>query len=213
VGLFIDAVRSLILVATQVLGGSVGAGVVVVSFAVRVLLFPLTIRLARRALAQRRIFTAITPEMQRLQQRFARQPEELNRRSLALYQKAGYRPLDPVGMLGGLAQMPFLAGLYGALKQGLGAAASFLWITDLAKPDVLLALSVAAASGVAAYLGTAPLAESSRTLWLAAGAGTVFTLLICWHASAALVLSWGASSLVNGVQGLVLLREQRRIKP
>jgi YidC/Oxa1 family membrane protein insertase len=213
ISLLVDSVRGLILVAAQLLGGSVGAGVVAVSLAIRVVLFPVTLRLARRALDQRRRFTALTPELKRLQERLARKPDELASQSLELYRKSGYKPVDPVGLLGGLAQMPFFAGLYGALRQGLGVAASFLWITDLAKPDVVLALAVSAGTGVAAYLGAAPLAESSRSVWFAAGAGAVITLFFCWHASAVLALSWGTSTVVNGVQGLVLLREQRRGKP
>ena len=206
----VDLVRAAIFAAAHLLGGSIGAGVLAVSITLRVALLPLTLRLARRAGTQRRILASIKPELAQLSQRYRTDPEELWRRTLALYRRAGYRPLDPAALLGGLAQVPVLGAVYGALRRGLGAAASFLWIADLGRPDVLLAVAVAGLAGAASFLGAHAAAESVRGAWITASLGVALTLLVFWHASAGLLLSWGASVAVNIVQGAVLVRERRQ---
>ena len=203
---FADLFRAAIFAAAHVFAGSLGAGIVAVSLGVRLALLPLTIRLARRALAQQAILARLQPELQRLQARYGNDPAARWRRTQALYRREGLRLFDPVAVLGGLVQLPVLAGVYAAVRQGLGAASSFLWISNLLRSDVWLALAVALLSALVAYVGRAGRAGqasgSTTAVWLSAG----FVLLAAWRASAALVLSWGAGSLGTLVQGLLLRR-------
>ena len=203
---FADFFRAAIFAAAHVFAGSLGAGIVAVSLGVRLALLPLTIRLARRALAQQAILARLQPELQRLQARYRNDPAARMQRIQALYRREGLRLFDPVAVLGGLVQLPVLAGVYAAVRQGLGAASSFLWISNLLRSDVWLALAVALLSALVAYVGRAGRAGqasgSTTAVWLSAG----FVLLAAWRASAALVLSWGAGSLGTLVQGLLLRR-------
>jgi len=203
---FADFFRAAIFAAAHVFAGSLGAGIVAVSLGVRLALLPLTIRLARRALAQQAILARLQPELQRLQARYRNDPAARMQRIQALYRREGLRLFDPVAVLGGLVQLPVLAGVYAAVRQGLGAASSFLWISNLLRSDVWLALAVALLSALVAYVGRAGRAGqasgSTTAVWLSAG----FVLLAAWPTSAALVLSWGAGSLGTLVQGLLLRR-------
>src|SRR5439155_8570372 len=58
------------------------------------------------------------------------------------------------GFLGAAVQLPIVAAVYGAVRSGIATGAHFGWIADLARPDGLLALAVAAITGLGAYLGT-----------------------------------------------------------
>jgi YidC/Oxa1 family membrane protein insertase len=204
---FADFFRAAIFAAAHVFGGSLGAGIVAVSLGVRLTLLPLTIRLARRTLAQEAILARLQPELQRLQERYRNEPAVRLQRTQALYQREGVRLFDPAAVLGGLVQVPVLAGVYAAVRQGLGAAASFLWISNLFRPDLLLAIGVALLSGLVTYVG-ARAGQAGRgagptaAVWLSAS----FVLVAAWRASAALVLSWGAGTLGTFVQGLLLRR-------
>src|SRR6184192_1359903 len=210
---FADFFRAAIFAAAQVFGGSLGAGIIAVSLGVRLALLPLTIRLARRALAQQAILARLQPKLQRLQRRYRNDPAARLQRTQALYRREGLRLFDPAAMLGGLVQLPVLAGVYAAVRQGLGAAGSFLWISNLLRSDVWLALAVALLSALVAYVGRAGRAGqasgSTTAVWLSAG----FVLLAAWRASAALVLSWGAGSLGTLVQGFLLRRTRHRSGP
>ena len=110
-GVPVDAVYHLVFaltnVLTPVLGGLAAvAGIILVTMAVRLLVSPLTFRALRGQAAQARL----TPEIQRLRQRHAKQPDRLQRELTALYQRegtstfAGFAPL--------LVQWPVFSVLY-----------------------------------------------------------------------------------------------------
>ena len=110
-GVPVDAVYHIVLgltnLLTPVLGGLAAvAGIIVITAAVRLLVSPLTFRALRGQAAQARL----APEIQRLRQRHAKQPERLQRELTALYQRegtsvfAGFAPL--------LVQWPVFSVLY-----------------------------------------------------------------------------------------------------
>jgi YidC/Oxa1 family membrane protein insertase len=204
----VGVVRVAVFVAAHLFGGSIGAGVLAVSFTVRLGLLPLTLRLARRAAAQRTILDQLRPELARLQQRYRRDPAELMRRTRALYRRSGYRAFDPQALVGGLLQAPVLGAVYAAVRRGLGAGASFLWVADLARPDALVALAVAGLTALATFLGVkaGPHPQQAATQ---ATLGGLVTLLLFGRMSSALLLSWGGSALGNVVQALLLRRGRR----
>ena len=92
---------------TPVLGGLAAvAAIVAFTVAVRFLLMPLSLRALRGQVIQARL----APQLQALRQRYARQPERLQREMSALYKRegtslfAGFTPL--------LLQWPFLSVMY-----------------------------------------------------------------------------------------------------
>jgi YidC/Oxa1 family membrane protein insertase len=92
---------------TPVLGGLAAvAGIIVFTMAIRLLVMPLSFRALRGQAAIARL----SPRVQQLRQRYARQPERLQRELNALYTREG------TGLLGGfvplLAQWPVFSVLY-----------------------------------------------------------------------------------------------------
>ena len=207
--LALDAVRALVFAAAHLFGGSIGTGVVVVSLGLRLALLPLTLRLARRAATQQAVLARLQPELRRLQERYRRQPEELGRRTQALYRRSGVRLVDPQSLLGTLVQAPALAGIYGAVRHGLGAGARFLWIADLARPDALLALGVSGLAALATYVGVRAGPQPQQAAAQASVSGLI-TLLLFGRASSALLLSWAGSSIGTVGQALILLRGRKK---
>ena len=110
-GVPVDAAYHLVFALTSVLTPVLGpvaavAGIIVITIAVRLLVSPLTFRALRGQAAQARL----APEIQRLRQRYGKQPDRLQRELTALYQHegtsmfAGFAPL--------LAQWPVFSVLY-----------------------------------------------------------------------------------------------------
>jgi YidC/Oxa1 family membrane protein insertase len=110
-GVPVDAAYHLVFgltgILTPVLGGlAAAAAIVAFTMAVRVLLMPLSLRALRGQAVQARL----APQLQALRQRYARQPERLQREMAALYKRegtslfAGFTPL--------LLQWPFLSVMY-----------------------------------------------------------------------------------------------------
>ena len=205
----VDALRAAIFGVAQVCNGSLGAAVCLVSLALRLALFPLTLKLARRALRHQRRLIALQPELERLRRRHAGDPAGQMRVTAEFYRKRGVRPVDLPGVVSGLVQLPVLGALFAAVRGGIGAGVRFLGIADLAKPNLTLALLATALT--VAGVSLAPTPDPARDisivpLMLVTG----FTLWLLWSASSLFTLAAGVGSLVNVAQALLLSREDRR---
>lgn len=205
--LFADPMRALIFAAAHLFGGSLGGGIFAVSLAARFVFMPLTLSLARRARARQKLLDGLKPEIERLEKRYAKQPDKLIEAIHAAHEREGIQPVDTPALLGGLARLPVLGGIYGALRSiRLG---SFAWIADLTRPNLPLALLVTAGSASATYIATH--GGPTRTLVASAIVGSAISLAFLLHMSSAVALSWGASVVGDVVQNVVLLRERRRV--
>ena len=92
---------------TPVLGGLAAvAAIIAFTMAVRVLLMPLSLRALRGQAAQARL----APQLQALRQRYARQPERLQREMSALFKREGTSVFAGFGPI--LIQWPFLSVMY-----------------------------------------------------------------------------------------------------
>jgi len=207
---FVELIRMVIFAAAHVCGGSLGAAIVAVSIVVRIALLPLTLRLARQAREQQARLAALKPRLDALQRRHAADPARLVREVRALHAANGIRVFTPGGLVGFLVQAPLLGGLLAAVRGGLGSSARFLWIADLSRPDALLVGFVALLTGaIVSIPGLQSGANvSSTVLALALGIGGAIFFL--WSASSAVALSFGAGSLVSGIQSWLVSRESAK---
>lgn len=204
----IDLLRATILGAAQVCNGSVGVAVILVSFAIRLALLPLTLRLARRARDHQRRLAELKPKLERVQHRYANDPARLWRETARVYRNGGVSPVDSGGMLGGLAQAPVFIALYSALRRGLGEA-RFLWIANTSVANGLLTTLVAILTGIA--LAASPAPESARNAQImTAVLIAATTMWFLGSTSALFALSTGTGSLVGILQSLILRRDEAK---
>ena len=113
-----------------------GFAIIVFTFLVKLLTFPLTLQQTKGMQAQK----DLQPRLQDLQKKYGKDREKLAAEQMKLYQEAGVNPLS--GCLPLLIQMPILFGLYAALV-AVGPMlenASFFWIPDLSYPQYSLGL-------------------------------------------------------------------------
>ena len=207
---WVELIRACIFVAAHACGGSLGGGVLLVSFVLRLGLLPLTLRLARRARDQQRRVLNAKPALEKLQKRHANDPVRLMRETQALHRRHGIQVLHARSLLGALAQAPLLAGLFGAVRAGLGQRVRFAWIADLARANSSLVLVVAALSAAAAMVAPPPPAGQPNPAAALAVSSAIMTAIFLWTASSAVALSWGAGAVVSIVQNAILAREARR---
>src|SRR5438552_1641144 len=113
---------------TTAYGGNLGFAIITLSLITRLALLPLTLRMARHAQAQQRILQMIRREVDELKAKYKSSPQKLGTELSRLYQKHGVKPLDGVNSLGLMVQLILGAGLYSAIRRGLGVCGRFLWI-------------------------------------------------------------------------------------
>ena len=101
--------------------------------------------------------------------------------------------------------MPVLVGLFSAVRNAAKAGGRFLWIPNVAKPDWLLAIVVAALTYAAVALGARD-AESNKMLLLIP---PLIAFLALARLAAGVGLYWGVSSLVGLLQAAIIRRESK----
>lgn len=189
------------------LGGSHGLAIVLLAVAVRVMLLPMTLHAAEQGWLRQVKLKALQPKLERLRQRHAGDAMAYAQAVRKLHAEHGISTGLKAGFLAALVQLPLGLGVYSAVRHGAARAGSFLWIPKLARPDLVLALIVAALS-IATLLLNPMLPEQARTLlhWLP----VLVTFFVVWHLSAALVLYYAGSSSVGLLQALLLRRRLRQ---
>lgn len=108
--------------------------IVLLTVALRVMLWPLNAWSTKSMLKMQQI----APQVTALQERYKKDPKKAQLEVINLYREAGVNPVS--GCFPLLIQMPFLIGMFDLLKSTFELrGASFIpgWIDDLASPDVL----------------------------------------------------------------------------
>jgi YidC/Oxa1 family membrane protein insertase len=203
---YLAALRGALFIFSHLCGGSLGFGIIALSVTVRLALLPFTLRAARRSAALRERMKQLEPALAALKQEHATDPRRLREAMFEHYREAGVNPARDSGIATVLVQLPIGIGLYSVVRAGSAAAAPFLWIASLARPDVMLA-GVVGGIAIAAGL-TAPTTGTghSSLLSFAMGAITFVTVL---HLSAGVALYWASNSGVSLLQNALLRRPAR----
>jgi YidC/Oxa1 family membrane protein insertase len=118
--------------------GAFGLSVMVLTIAIRAVLFPVfgwQLRTSRRIQAEQRL---VAPQLQELRKKYKKEPQRLSQEMNALYKEHGISPFSSLtGCIPALVQMPVLIGLYQSIRHFTGGnvlAATdkgFLWIHDV----------------------------------------------------------------------------------
>ncbi len=125
--------------------GSYGLAIIVLTLAIKLILFPLTLQQLKSSKAMREV----QPLLEDAKRRYGKDREKLTQETMRIYKEHGVNPA--MGCLPMLIQMPVWFGLYYALRNLAepGTAAifhqGFLWLPSLATPDpyyILVGLTI-----------------------------------------------------------------------
>jgi YidC/Oxa1 family membrane protein insertase len=186
--------------------GSMGWAILCLALALRFALLPLTLHMARKALANQQKMKALQPQVEAIRARLKDKPQEAFAAVAALYKENGVRLLDRSTLLGALVQLPVFGLLYRTVSHASAGSGPFLWMRSLASPDAALTALILLLTGLAAWYYPS---ASDPSMLMVAMQVTVMAFMV-WKLSAGLGLYWAASSGVNAVQTLMLRRERSR---
>lgn len=183
-----------------------GLAIILLTLSVRAAFLPLTWSGARQAGLRRRKLQRLAPALAALKKRFEADRQQYAQEMLRLYRSEGITMVDRASLLGALVQLPVFLGIYQVLR-ALRSAARFLWIGNLARPDVWLALIAGAATMVLMAMNP-DLPEHVRILLMLVPA--IFTVIAALKFSAALSLYWTTTNVFSSVQTVALRVVTRR---
>ncbi|APM41145.1 membrane protein insertase YidC [Clostridium kluyveri] len=181
---------------------SYGIAIILMTLIIRIIILPLGVKQLKSSL----IMNEIQPEVKKLQEKYKKDPQRAQQEMMKLYKEKGASPFS--GCLPLLIQWPILIALYYVFNNLSGInGVSFLWISDLAKRDIFLAIL----SGITTYLSTyfmmssnnSEQAKQTQTMNIGMSGFMVFMSL---SFKSALVLYWVVSNLIQIAQTLVIKR-------
>jgi membrane protein insertase, YidC/Oxa1 family, C-terminal domain len=179
---------------------SYGVAIILVTAIIRLILLPLNIKQTKSSIAM----NELQPETKKIQEKYKNDPQKSQQEVMKLYKEKGANPLS--GCLPMLIQWPIFIALYYVFNnlQGINGV-HFLWISDLAKRDVVLAVL----SGLTTYYsgslmmpsGNSAQAKQSATMNISM---SIFMIFISWSLKSALVLYWVINNSIQIIQTIVM---------
>jgi YidC/Oxa1 family membrane protein insertase len=119
---------------------SYGLCIILLTVIVRGIMFPFSRKQAVASAKMQAKMAELAPEVKKLEEKYKNDAMELQRAKNELYMKRGVNPLAMMGSCWMVfVQMPIFMGLYYALQESIFfRLARFLWIQNLAAPDMLV---------------------------------------------------------------------------
>ncbi|MDO8462745.1 MAG: YidC/Oxa1 family membrane protein insertase [bacterium] len=158
--LIVQPLTNILIVFYNVLGHDLGIAIIALTVLIRLVLYPLS----RKAIAGQVAMQRIQPKMKELQQQHKGNREALAKATMALYAEQKVNPLS--SCLPTLVQLPFLLGIYGALRLAFEGGAQSLLYAFVAHPTELRDVA----------FGFLPMGTSSIPLALLAGAAQFWVM-------------------------------------
>jgi len=113
-----------------------GLSIILLTIVVRMVIWPLHAKSTRTM----KRMSKLQPEMAKLKEKYADDPNKLNTETMGLYRKYGINPLG--GCLPMFIQIPIFFGFYRMLQYAVELRGQgFLWVDDLSQPDTLMHVS------------------------------------------------------------------------
>jgi YidC/Oxa1 family membrane protein insertase len=192
--------------------GSYGIALIILTFIVKLALYPLYAKQIRSSADM----AEMSERSQEIQRRYGNDKEKMNEEMQKLYAEVGFNPMS--GCLPMLIQFPIIMGLFALLRNPMkympagetmifANHESFLWIPDLAQPDMWILPIIA---GLATYFAFSmnsamsmtaqPGASASQTKAMNAIMKYFFPVSILWLARsypAGLAIYWAGGQIMQ----------------
>jgi len=198
--LWLDAIRSVLSFLSTGSGLGLGLGVIAMTITVRTALLPLTWVIGWRGCVRQKRLQGLQPELEKLKEQFSGDSQSYTRHMMSLYEKHGLKLVDGTALLGALAQIPVLLGIFQVLR-AVPLGGRFLWVANLARPDLWLALLAGLATTLL-VVANPDLPQHLRLIMIMIPA--ILAVITALKFSSALALYWTTTNLYSALQTAIL---------
>jgi len=178
-----------------------GISIILLTFLIKLLLHPLTVKQAHSASEMKKI----QPIINNIREKYKGDPNRLNTEMMKVYKDHNVNPLG--GCLPVLIQIPILFALFTVLRVSIELKGeSFLWIHDLAAPDTTLILPILVALSMYFQQKTMPAVDQNQKTMMA-----IMPIMMFFFAralAAGVVLYWFVSTLLGAFEQYRVMNKQ-----
>lgn len=194
--LWLDAVRGLLHLLSSETGLGLGLAIVAATLLLRAALLPISWSAAYGGCIRQKKMMRLQPELQSIKEKFRDKPDLYMQHMAELYRQHGLTIVDGKSFLAALIQMPLFLGMYQVLRTA-GEGVRFLWIPNLLKPDIGLAL-IAALTTALMIVANPDLPEQLRMFMILVP--SIIAFMAALKFCSALAVYWTASNCFSAVQ-------------
>ena len=205
-GTWVDALASILAMLSTDAGLELGLAIVVGTLLLRTVLLPLAWPIAYRACLRQKKMAKLQPDLRALQERYRDKPQVYFTKTQELYRAHGLQLVDGKSLVGALVQFPVFLGMFQVLRSA-GDGVRFLWIPNLLRPDVALAVIAGLATALM-MLVNPDLPEQVRVIMILLPG--VLAVVAALQFSSALALYWATSSMFSALQTVAMHAIVRR---
>jgi YidC/Oxa1 family membrane protein insertase len=191
---FIAKILLVILNFFKRLTGNYGWAIVMLTFCIQFLIFPLTRKNLKTSLKMR----TLQPQLKKIQEQFKKDPKRLQIETFNLYKKNGMKFMGMEGCFPMLLQLPIFYAFYATLNVAyeLRGAPWVFWIKDLGAYDPYYVLPILMAVGMLAQQKLTTVTMDPAQARMMMFMPLVFSFMFI-HLPAGLVLYWCVNSLTT----------------
>ena len=197
---WLDSIGSILTMLSSDAGLGLGLAIVVGTVLLRTVLLPLAWPIAYRACLRQKKMVKLQPELRALQDRFRDKPDVYLEKMQELYRAHGLALVDAKSFVGALAQLPVFLGMFQVLRNA-GDGVRFLWVGNLLRPDVALAL-IAGLTTALMMAVNPDLPEQLRIVMIVLP--TIVAVVAALQFSSALAIYWATSNTFSALQTVLL---------
>lgn len=186
----------------QGLLGNYGWSILVVTFLVRLIIFPLTLKQQKSTVAMQEL----QPKLTKLRKKYEKDPQKFQMESMKLFQEHNVNPM--AGCFPILIQLPILIAFYQAIMRNAHIAeSSFLYI-KLGEPDPFFVLPLLAALTTYIQLLVTGAGENQQMklmLWIM----PIMVFVLAYGFPSALSLYWVCGNIFTIAQYLLIFKPMK----
>jgi YidC/Oxa1 family membrane protein insertase len=197
---WLDSIGGLLALLSSGAGLGLGLGIVLATVLLRIVLLPLSWPIAYRACLRQKKLAKLQPELRALQDRFRGNPEEYLEKMRELYRAHDLTLFDGKGLAGSFAQLPIFLGMFQVLRD-VGDGVRFLWVANLLRPDVALALLAGLATALMMAVNP-DIPEQLRVVMIVLP--SILAIVAALQFSSALAIYWATSNTFSAIQTVLL---------
>ena len=197
---WLDSIGGILTMLSSGAGLGLGLSIVAGTVLLRTVLLPLAWPIAYRACLRQKKMVKLQPELRELQESFRDKPDVYLAKMQELYRARGLALVDAKSFVGALAQLPVFLGMFQVLRNA-GDGVRFLWVGNLLRPDVALAL-IAGLTTALMMAVNPDLPEQLRIVMIVLP--SIVAVVAALQFSSALAIYWATSNTFSALQTALL---------
>lgn len=180
--------------------GNYGLSIIIFTIIIKLLLYPLSAKQTRSMKDMQKV----QPELKKLQEKYKDDKQKQTEAMTALYKEHGVNPA--AGCLPMILTLIIIFPLYRAIYGLDMTATTFLWIKDLAQPDIALVIINGLAMAGQTYITTKLSGNSNQNnlmMWMM----PLFILFIGFQLPAGVLIYWFTQTVLTALQQYIINNE------